>query len=401
MFTNRTGFNFKTLNLLSFVEFTKSMNQPFFSVVIPTKNRPELLRDAISSVVLQNFDDYELIISDNFNDERTLKVVNEFKSNPHVNYIRTEKELNMPDSWEFATKNARGVYTLILSDRAFLRQGALQEIYSVINQSPKDMSVYFWPHGYFDEKSGILKDEKSEAGVKVLKSTDLIKDYIQTINTNFLPIPLTGCYRFDVAQKIRQSIGRLCIPVSPDNTGLLFLAYVDSVTYIPRPLLYFQGSTVSNLPKVKSDPRPYMKLLNMEDPYQFVPIKAPIVNNLYFSDFLRIQDLVGGNLKDVKIDWVLYFVVCYEELRGKMMMSSVDKNVQIELLKEWGRALSQFDQAMQASVKKEIRRRYTNIVKSYLKESFLGSFLVRMKRFLLRKPTFKFKNALAAGGFNQ
>ena len=51
------------------------MAKPFFSIVIPTKNRPELLRDAIRSVLLQNFDDYELIVSDNFNDERTKKLL--------------------------------------------------------------------------------------------------------------------------------------------------------------------------------------------------------------------------------------------------------------------------------------------------------------------------------------
>jgi len=381
------------------------MDRPFFSIVIPTKNRSGLLRDAISSVLLQNFDEYELIVSDNFNDERTQNVVNEFKNDKHLNYIRTDKELNMPDSWEFAAKNAKGIYTLVLSDRAFLKQGALSDIYNVIKQSKEDASVYFWPHGYFDEKKGVLWDEKIEQGVKILKSTDLIRNYIQTINTNFLPIPTTGCYRFDIAQKIRKDIGRLCMPVSPDCTGLLLLAYVDPVLYIPRPLVYFQGITASNLPKIGLNPWPYMNTLDkkdpyQKDPYQFVPIKAPIVNNLYFNDFLALKKLVGGNLKDINIDWVLYFVICYEELIGKMTIPGVSKEIQLELLEWWKKTLSNFDEKTQAAVWREIRRRYKNILKSYLRSSFLGDFLVRIKRFLLGKPTLKYPNALAAGGFS-
>ncbi len=375
------------------------MKQPLFSIVIPTKNRPDLLRDAISSVLLQDFDDYELIISDNFNDERTVNVINEFKNDKRVNHIRTEKELNMPDSWEFATKNTKGIYTLMLSDRAFLKQGALKDIHDVITQSKEDIPVYFWPHGYFDEKRGVLKDEKREEDIKIFKSIDLIKKYIRTIDTNLLPIPLTGCYRSDLAQKIRKDIGRIFMPVSPDNSGVLLLAYVNSVAYIPRPLVYFQGSAVSNLPRVGSNPWPYFRSLNMPVPYRFVPIKAPIVNSSYFDDFLTIKNLVGGNLKNIEVDWVLYFVICYEELKGKMSLLGVNKEIQAELLEEWEKALSRFDEKTQTAVRKQIKRRYVNILKSYLRESFWGAFLVGIKRFLSGRPTRRFKNALTAGGF--
>lgn len=371
------------------------MSKPFFSIAIPTKNRPELLRDAILSVLLQNFDDYELIISDNFSDERTKKVIDEFRDNRHLNYIRTEKELSMPDSWEFATKNTKGVYTLVITDRAFLKQGALNDIHSVINQPKGGALVYFWPHGYFDEKKGVLWDEKAGKGVKILKSADLIRNYVQTINTNFLPQATTGCYRFDIAQKIRKDIGRLFMPINPDNTGLLFLAYVDFVFYIPRPFVYSQGNT-----KVKWSPWPHMNSLNIKDPFKFVPIKAPIASSSMFNDLLAIKNLVGGNLKNVDIDWVLYFVICYEDLRSKLTQSWVDKKVQLDLLKEWRKTLSSCDEKMQAAVWREIRRRYKNILKSYLRSSFLGDFLVRIKRFFLGKPTPRYPNALVAGGFS-
>ena len=41
------------------------MSTPFFSIIIPTRNRFETLPYAIQTVLEQSFDSYELIISDN------------------------------------------------------------------------------------------------------------------------------------------------------------------------------------------------------------------------------------------------------------------------------------------------------------------------------------------------
>jgi len=373
--------------------------KPFFSIVIPTKNRPELLRDAISSVLLQNFDDYELIISDNFNDEKTKKVIDEFKDNPHLNYIRTEKELNIPDHWEFATKKTRGVYTLILTDRAFLKQGSLKDIHETIKEL-NDPSVVFWKYGYFDEKKKILQGEKKEVKVQILKSADLIKNFSRTLDAHFLPRPHVGCYRFDISEKIRKDIGQLYLPYGPDYTSsLLFLAYNDSVAFIPRPLVFFQGASFSAGTAAQFSISPYLKTLNLSDPYKYIPIKAPINSSLIFNDFLKIKNLAGGNLKNININWVFYFGMCYQELVEKRIIWKADKKSLTEFFKEWEGALLLFDKKTQVSVRKEIRRRYFNVLKSYLKSSFLGNFLMRIKRALSGKPTCFYSSALKAGGF--
>jgi len=371
------------------------MKQPFFSIIIPTKNRPGLLRDAISSILLQDFDDYELIVSDDFNDERTVNVVNEFKGNKHLNYFRTDKELNMPDHWEFATEKAKGIYILILTNRSFLRQGSLRDIYNSISESKKDVPVCFWDFGHYDEKSKILFGEKERTGIEFLKSKDLIKGFSQTLDARrFLPKPCNGCYKRDFAQKIKQKIGRLYLPAYPDYTSpLLFLAYSDFVMHIPRTLFFFQGASVGNTLKL------YTPTLDIKDLYQFVPINAAVNASNIFNDLLAIRNLADGNLKYFNIDWVFYFVSCYQELRAKMMIPRADKKIQLELLEEWKKALSNFDKKTQAEVWRKIRWRYKNILKAYLRARFLGDFLARIKRFLLRKPTLKYQNALAAGGF--
>jgi len=359
------------------------------------------LRDAILSVLLQNFDDYELTISDNFNDERTKNVISEFRDNPHINYIRTESELNMPDHWEFATKKTRGVYVLILADRSFLRQGALRDIHDTILKSKKDIKVCFWAYGYYDEKNKVLLGEREQRGAKFFQSVDLARSFSRTLNDRFLPRPHVGCYRFDVIRKIKQDVGRLYLPFGPDYTSsFLVLAYSDIVMYIPRSLFFCQGAVLSVGTASQLNPQSYFDSLNATDPYRFVPVKAPIISSLLLNDFLKIKNLAGGNLKNINIDWVFYFGACYQELiEKKMIIPGVDQKVLPELFEEWRKALTLTDKKTQAAVRREIRRRYIRISKSYLKECFLGDFFVRVKRFLLRKPTIVFESALAAGGF--
>lgn len=381
------------------------MKKPFFSIIIPTKNRPELLRDAISSVLLQDFDDYELIVSDNFNDERTRKIIQEFSSNKHLNYIRTDREMSMPDHWEFATKKASGFYVMVLTDRSFLRQGSLRDIYNSISNSKNEVAVCLWDYGHYDEKRKILFGEKEKEGVEFIKSKDIIKKYSKTIEYTLLPLPHRSCYRFDVAEKIRNNIGRLCWPVCPDGTSaILLLAYNDSVMYIPRPLFFFQGESVSNGNKTQFNSTTYISTLNIKNPYQFVPIKAPITCSMLVNDFLIVKNLVNGKygkFGDVNIDWVFYFVTCYIELRGTITRPDADKKFQFELLKEWEKTLLTYDKEFQEKVWKGIRRRYREILKSYLRSSFAGDFLAGIKRFFQGKSTSKCLNALSAGGFNK
>ena len=327
------------------------MKQPFFSIIIPTKNRPELLRDAISSVLLQDFDDYELIVSDNFNDERTRKTVDEFRGDKHLSYIRTEKEMNMPDHWEFATQKANGLYVMVFTDRSFLRQGSLRDIYTSISKAKEEVAVCFWDYGHYDEKRKILFGENEKKKVEFIKSKDLIKNYSKTIEFKLLPVPHRSCYRFDVAQKIRQNVGRLCWPVCPDGTSaLLLLAHSNFIMHIPRSLFFFQGEAVSNGNQAKFNSTTYFSSLNIKNPYQFVPIKAPITHSVLINDLLKIKNLVKENLEDIKIDWIFYFTSCYIELRGTITRPDADKKFQFELLKEWKKTLLTYDEKFQKTV---------------------------------------------------
>jgi len=62
------------------------VNQPFFSIVLPTYNREKLIVKAIDSVVSQSFNDWELIIVDDGSGDKTKEVVAQYKE-PAIHYF--------------------------------------------------------------------------------------------------------------------------------------------------------------------------------------------------------------------------------------------------------------------------------------------------------------------------
>ena len=60
------------------------MDSIFFSIIIPTYNRCDLLRKAVNSVITQTYKNFEIIIIDNYSDDNTQEIVEGFKNNKIV-----------------------------------------------------------------------------------------------------------------------------------------------------------------------------------------------------------------------------------------------------------------------------------------------------------------------------
>ena len=54
------------------------MDSIFFSIIIPTYNRCDLLRKAVNSVLTQTYKNFEIIIIDNYSNDNTQELVESF-----------------------------------------------------------------------------------------------------------------------------------------------------------------------------------------------------------------------------------------------------------------------------------------------------------------------------------
>src|SRR3990172_4835557 len=101
------------------------MKAPLFSVIIPTYNRSELVGQAIQSTLRQTFQDFEIVVCDNFSNDDTAQIVRQF-TDSRLRYVRTPRHFVIADNWEFARAQANGTLILMLADDDALVTTALE-----------------------------------------------------------------------------------------------------------------------------------------------------------------------------------------------------------------------------------------------------------------------------------
>jgi len=129
------------------------MSTPFFSIVIPTRNRPETIPYTLKTCIHQKeCNDYEVIISDNSDKQEavfTRKSIEPYLGD-RVRYVCPPNILPMTEHWEFALRFAVGKYVTYLGDDDGLTLNALATYKSCIDQTgalalTSNGWHYIWP----------------------------------------------------------------------------------------------------------------------------------------------------------------------------------------------------------------------------------------------------------------
>ena len=92
-----------------------AMITPFFSVVIPTYNRSELLKEAVHSIMDQSFEDFELLIVDDHSTDDTKNVVASFKDS-RIKYIVNDRTKGGAGTRNAGIFRAKGHWVAFLDD---------------------------------------------------------------------------------------------------------------------------------------------------------------------------------------------------------------------------------------------------------------------------------------------
>lgn len=109
--------------------------EPFFTVVMPTYNRPHLVHRAVRSVLSQSFADIELLIIDDASEDAPdLETV--LSSDPRVQLYRNQHTLGAGGARNVALARARGRYVSFLDDDDEMLPEFLTSTYRAIVAGP-------------------------------------------------------------------------------------------------------------------------------------------------------------------------------------------------------------------------------------------------------------------------
>ncbi len=104
---------------------------PFFTIIIPTYNRANLLPRAIQSVLNQTFEDWEMIIVDDGSTDETSKVV-VLNNDLRIKYFR-QKNGGRGSARNQGVNRASGQYLCFLDDDDYYLPEFLSSIYRVVS----------------------------------------------------------------------------------------------------------------------------------------------------------------------------------------------------------------------------------------------------------------------------
>ena len=113
---------------------------PKISVVIPTHNRPDLLKRAVESVLKQTFQDFEIIVvSDGPNDQN--KVIIEKFADPRIRYFEHPFNKGAPAARNTGIKNSSGEFIAFLDDDDEWYENKLSKQLAAFNSNDNKVGV--------------------------------------------------------------------------------------------------------------------------------------------------------------------------------------------------------------------------------------------------------------------
>ena len=110
-----------------------SQKKPFFTVGLPTYNRPEYFRMTLESCLKQDYPSYEVIVSDDSKDDQIRDIVDSFGSDK-VRYVKNDPPLGIPAKLNDITSRAAGPWMLMVGDDDLLEPDFLSRMAAIIEE---------------------------------------------------------------------------------------------------------------------------------------------------------------------------------------------------------------------------------------------------------------------------
>ena len=87
---------------------------PFLSICIPAFKQPDFILRCLNSIISQDYTSYEVIITDDSNDDTVSNVIDAFRNKMNIKYYKNDFSLGSPKNWNKAIKYSSGDLILVL-----------------------------------------------------------------------------------------------------------------------------------------------------------------------------------------------------------------------------------------------------------------------------------------------
>ncbi len=211
-----------------------------FNVIIPTRERADVLLYCLHTVVVQDYENLNIIVSDNFSQDNTREVVASFDDS-RIRYINPGRRMSMSHHWEFALGHVTDGWVMILGDDDGLLPGALDRMAQVIKDTGclalmSDVCRYDWPNTVVKGDHLIIPFSR---GIEWRNSRAWLARVMRGA-ASYMDLPYLytgGVVELSVIKRARASRGSFYLSLNPDIYSAIALASVlDDYVMLKEPV---------------------------------------------------------------------------------------------------------------------------------------------------------------------
>lgn len=222
-------------------------NYPLFTIIIPQKNRAEYMYHTLRTCMIQDYPNFEVIVSDDCSDDNSVEVISILAEQDHRIKLFAHKEhLGMRDNFEFALNQVRPGYVMALGGDDGLVPGCIWRMYEILKESGRQLLA--WPPATFcypstpGDRNIFYIRRRKKTGIKILKSSVFLNKITKTFNYQIDECPMfymKGVASTELINRVksRTKDGSFYYCPTPDGfSGVVLAGEVEDYAYVEEPL---------------------------------------------------------------------------------------------------------------------------------------------------------------------
>jgi len=108
------------------------------SICIPAFNQTRYLKKTLDSLLIQTYQNYEIIITDDSSNNNVQKLINRYNFKGRLKYFKNKTALGSPENWNRSVEHATGEYIKILHhDDWFTGKDSLKKFVDLLANNPR------------------------------------------------------------------------------------------------------------------------------------------------------------------------------------------------------------------------------------------------------------------------
>lgn len=332
------------------------IKEQMFTVIIPVKNRANYLYHTLQTCMIQDYENFQVIVSDDGSTDNLREVVEEAShKDPRIKYVSPNNGLGvgMRDNFEFALSLVTEGYVIALGGDDALLPKSISKMAKILNETNQSLlswpaPTYIYPGAGIETGQLILhaKRGRIKNGYTVLKTDVFLERQVKNLtyaSDLFSPMfYVKGVVSIDLVNKVksRSEDNRFYKCPTPDGySGIVLAGEVESYAYSYEPLsLFGLSSSSQGMNYLAGDEKAIKNSVSFFNNVSTVPMHkdlasqpySPLIALMTADYLLTARDLPGWSGKIPQIDFKFLLDKCFDELaHGLYSENRLNRELQI------------------------------------------------------------------------